>query len=187
MHTLGARAFYDWLFLEVRVTSSENKSRGRLVGVGCLALLAVIGFDFFLHAGVLSRLYTVSTPFLLEPKTAFRRIPLGYASFGILVVLLEWLMVRLGVNGFRRGTIFGLQLGALVWGSLAVGLASISTARPILLLSWGIGQTVELGGAGAVVGAGLALVPMRQIVWRVVVFFMVCVVLGIVLQNVLVP
>jgi hypothetical protein len=169
------------------MTSQEYHSRGRLVGVGCLALLAVVGFDLFLHGGVLSRLYSVSTPFLLAPDTAFQRIPLGYASFALLVVLLEWLMVRLGVVGLRRGTVFGLQLGALVWGSLALGLWSITTARPTLLLGWAVGQAVELGAAGAVVGVGLASGPLRPLVWRVIVFFLVCVVLGIVIQNVLAP
>ena len=166
--------------------SSGHLSRGRLFGVGCLALLAVIGFDLFLHAGVLSQLYSEPTPFLLEPEVAFQRIPIGYASFALLVVLLEWIMVRMGVAGLRRGTILGLQWGALVWGSLALGLASISTARPVLLLGWAIGQAVELGAAGAVIGMGLTSGPLRGLVWRVLVFFVVCVVFGIVLQNVLI-
>lgn len=168
------------------MVSPEHLGSRKLFGVGSLALLAVIGFDLFLHAGVLSRLYSEPTPFLLAPKTAFQRIPLGYASFALLVVLLEWLMVRMGITGFRRGTIFGLQLGALVWGSLAIGLVSISTARPVLMLSWAIGQTVELGAAGAVVGLGLRSGRSRGLVWGVLVFFVVCVVLGLVLQNVLV-
>jgi hypothetical protein len=169
------------------VTSSERMRTRRLVGVGCLALVAVIGFDLFLHAGVLSRLYSVSTPFLLPPETAFRRIPLGYASFALLVILLEWLMVRTGITGLRRGTVFGLKLGALVWGSLALGLASIATARPVLLLGWAIGQAAELGVAGAVVGVGVSTGPLRRLMWRVVVLFAVCAVLGVVLQNILVP
>ena len=163
-----------------------HQSKGRLLAIGCLALLAIIGFDLFLHAGVLVRLYSEPTPFLLAPEVAFARIPLGYLSFAVLVLLLEWLMARLGIKGSRGGAVFGIKLGALVWGSFALGLASISTARPVLLLSWAVGHTVELGVAGAVVGSAFESGSLRRLVWRVLVLFVAFVVLGIVLQNVLV-
>jgi hypothetical protein len=166
--------------------ATGHQSKGRLFGIGCLALLAVIGFDLFLHAGVLVRLYSEPTPFLLAPEVAFSRIPLGYMSFAVLVLLLEWLMVRLGTKGLGGGTVLGLKLGALVWGSFALGLASISTARPVLLLSWAVGQTVELGLAGAVIGSAFAPGSLRRLVWQVLALFVGLVVLGVVIQNVLV-
>jgi hypothetical protein len=159
--------------------------RGKNLKVGLLALLAVIGFDLFLHAGVLSPLYAQPTPFLLDPLTAFRRIPLGYAAFALLVALTQWLMLRLHIGGARQGAIFGLQLGAAIWVALALGLASIATARPVLLVGWAVGQALELALAGAVIGAGLQAMTLRPLLRRVLVLFLLCAVVGILLQNLL--
>ena len=79
--------------------SGEVRTPRGIVGVGLLAFLAVIGFDLFLHGGLLSPLYAKETPFLLPLAVAFKRIPLGYVSFAILLLMLEWLMIRLKVVG----------------------------------------------------------------------------------------
>jgi hypothetical protein len=119
----------------------------------------MLGFDVLLHGGLLAKFYVEPSPFLLPPQMAFRYIPLGYLSFLILAILLVWLMVKLDVRGWRGGFLFGLKLGALVWGSMVVGLMSISTADWALLFGWFFGQTLELAIAGLV--AGLALSGMR--------------------------
>lgn len=160
------------------------KLKGYLVKIGILAFIATIGFDLFFHAGILNPLYSNSNSFLLAPEESFRRIPLGYLSFAILTALVLWLMLRLEIQGWRRGLVFGLILGALVWGSLALGLFSISTASPILLISWFLGQTVELGIGGMVIGSGLATNRLRSLLVKVAIFFTVSVVLAIVLQNI---
>ncbi|MFC1916928.1 hypothetical protein ACFLX1_02225 [Chloroflexota bacterium] len=155
-----------------------------LLIVGALALISMIGFDLFLHAGVLAPLYASPSPFLLAPEEAFRRIPLGYLSFAILTVLIAWIMYKLRLQGWRRGLVFGLAFGALTWGSFVLGLLSISAASPTLLIGWFMGQTAELGIGGLVVGSGLATDRLRRLLFRVVIFFGVTVVLAIVLQNV---
>ena len=160
------------------------KHTGHLVKIGLLAWLAVIGFDLFLHAGVLASLYSEPSPFLIPPEEAFRFIPLGYLSFLVLIVLLVWLMPRLSIVGWKGGLVFGLIIGAIIWGALSLGLLSISTASPILLLGWFLGQTVELGIAGMVLGSGLATDRLRSLLVKVVVFFVVTVVLAIILQNI---
>jgi hypothetical protein len=121
-----------------------QRSALRLVGVTLLAWFAVLGFDFFLHGGLLARLYAEPSPFLLPAEDAFRLIPLGYLSFLVFIILLVWLMVRQNIGGGSRGLVFGLQVGALVWGSLVLGLLSISTASLALMAGWFIGQTVGL-------------------------------------------
>jgi hypothetical protein len=121
-----------------------------------LAWISMIGFDFFLHAGILAPLYAKESTFLLPPERAFALIPIGYLSFLGLAVMLIWLMVKLNVREWRKGAFFGFQLGFLAWGSLILGLYSISTASPGLLWAWFFGQTVDLGIAGAVAGYGLA-------------------------------
>ncbi|MDO8577886.1 MAG: hypothetical protein Q7R50_01760 [Dehalococcoidales bacterium] len=159
-------------------------STGHLVKVGIIALVAIIGFDLFLHAGILAFLYSKPSPFLLSPEEAFRRIPLGYLSFVLLIALLVWLMSRIGVRGCKSGFAFGLAVGSAVWGAETLGLFSISTASPGLLLGWFLGQSLELGIAGMVIGSGLETKRLRPLLIKVIVFFMITAILAIVLQNV---
>lgn len=132
-----------------------------------LAWLAMIGFDLFWHAGVVADLYAQPDPFLLAPERAFALIPVGYLSFLLLAVLLVWLAARVGVDTARAGAAFGLKLGALTWGALLLGLFSIATASPLLLVAWFVGQTVEMGLAGAVVGYGVSAPRLRGLFGRV--------------------
>jgi hypothetical protein len=158
-------------------------TRQHLIFLTCIAWLAMLGVDFFLHASLLAGLYLEPSPFLLPPLSAFALIPVGYAAFLFSAVLLIWLMTRLKLTGWRAGAIFGLQLGSLTWGALALGLASISTASYRLLLGWFIGQTLELAVAGTVVGSGLAGVRLRRLFGAVLLLVVLSVVATIVLQS----
>ncbi len=102
----------------------------------------------------------------------------------MLIVLLVWLMPRLGIVGWKDGLVLGLIAGALIWGALSLGLLSISTAPPLLLVGWFLGQTVELGIAGMVLGSGLATERLHPLLVKVLVFFAITVALGIFLQNI---
>lgn len=155
----------------------------RPVSLTLIAWLAMLGVDFFVHGGLLARLYQVDTPFLLSPEESFRRIPLGYLSFLIAAALLVWLLARLRISGWGAGLRFGLLLGAVMWGSLGLGLLSISSIRPALALGWFLGQTVELGLAGGVAGAGLAGVSRRTLFWRVLAVVIALIVATITLQS----
>lgn len=157
---------------------------GYLIKIVLLALLAVIGFDFFLHGGVLARFYSEPSSFLLPQEEAFRLIPLGYVAFLLLFVLLIWLMPKLGIVGWRPGLVFGLKVGMLAGGASALGLISISTVSPILIIAWSLGQAVELGIAGMVLGSGLAVTRLRPLLVKVTVFFIIMFVLGVVLQSI---
>ncbi len=148
-----------------------------------LAWLAMIGFDLFWHAGVVANLYARPHPFLLAPERAFALIPIGYLSFLLLAVLLVWLAAPLAIDTARAGAAFGLKLGALTWGALLLGLYSIATAPPLLLVAWFAGQTVEMGLAGAVVGAGIHAPRLRGLLGRVLLLVVVLAVTAIVLQN----
>ncbi len=153
-----------------------------LSAVGAAWVLA-LGFDVFLHAGVLAKLYRETSPFLLQPGEAFRRIPLGYLSFLVLILSLYWLFHRMDIRGVASGLRHGSIVGCVVWGALAVGMYSISTAGLALLVGWWIGQAIELGLAGAVLGAAANGGSLKRI-WVVVVFAVIgCVVGTIVLQT----
>jgi tryptophan-rich sensory protein len=162
--------------------SSEPPRLSRLIAVALLAWIAMIGADFLLHAGLLAQLYAEPRPFLLPPSRAFALIPLGYLAILLLVILLLWLARRLGIHGARAGFVFGLQLGAIIWGAFVLGLASISTASPSLLAGWLVGQAVELGVGGAVVGSGLGRRPLRSLLLRVLALTFAAFVVTIALQ-----
>ena len=131
------------------------------------AWMLALGVDLFLHGGLLARLYLVPSAFLLPPAEAFRRIPLGYFAFFLLTSGLAWLLQRLAVRGATTGFRVGLGAGALTWGAFLLGLASITPAAPSLLAAWWVGQTLELGLSGAVLGAAAAGVPLRRLWMRV--------------------
>lgn len=157
----------------------------RVVLAVAAAWVLSLGIDFLLHAGVLAKLYADdASPFLLQPEAAFRRIPLGYLTFLILVLSLCWLLSRLGVRGAIAGLRYATAAGVVVWGALAAGLYSISTAPWLLLVAWWLGQALELGAAGAVVGAVLGGVPAKRL-WAVVIVTVVaCVAITVALQSV---
>jgi hypothetical protein len=151
------------------MTAGHRMTGGRMRAISSIvaAWVLSIGFDLFLHAGVLARAYLQTSPFLLPPEDAFRRIPLGYLAFLGLTTALFWLLRRLEITGMVAGFRYGAIAGAVVWGALAVGLFSISTATLTLLAGWWIGQTVELGLAGAVLGAAANRAPLKRI-WVIV-------------------
>lgn len=148
------------------------------------AWLLSIGIDFLLHGGLLARLYLRPEPFLLPPGSAFARIPLGYLSFLILSVGLWWLLCTGRIRGGREGLRLGLLAGAVTWGGFLLGLFSISTAPPGLLVGWWAGQSVELGAAGAVMGAGFAATSRRPIYLCIAGLLFLCVVVTVALQSV---
>jgi len=168
-----------------RSAEDERRAAGSALAPFPIAAAWVlsIGFDLFLHGGLLAGLYTEPSPFLLAPAEAFRRIPLGYLAFLVLTVALWGYFRRIGLRGALAGARHGAAAGAIVWGALALGLASISTASVRLLLGWWIGQTVELGLAGAVLGAARSGRSMKR-VWGIVAIAFVVLAAGtIVLQS----
>ena len=156
----------------------------RNIRITLIAWFVMIGIDFFIHAGLLANLYMQESPFLLSETDAFRLIPVGYLSFLIMAILLVWLMGRLDISGWRSGLMFGLKLGALTWGSLTIGLFSIATAEPALLLGWFAGQTVEIAVAGGFAGAALAGGSLRSLSIKTLALIIVMFILTIVLQNI---
>ena len=165
--------------------AAEVASAGvaRAVSSVAAAWILSLGFDMLLHGGLLARHYAEASPFLLAPSEAFRRIPLGYLAFLILTAGLYGLLRRLGARSAAAGLRHGAAAGAVVWGAFTVGLYSVSTARAPLLAGWWIGQTVELGLAGAVLGAAAKGVPLQR-VWAIVAAAVVVFVAGtVVLQS----
>jgi hypothetical protein len=159
-------------------------SRRRFIQITALAWFAVIGLDFFLDAGLLARFYRWDLPGFLPPLKMFLYIPFGYAAFLLWSILLVWLMTRLSVTGFRAGAIFGLKVGVLLAAAGFCGQVSVFAFPARMLLLWLVANTLIFTIAGAVTGAALAAERLRTIARRVVALVLLCLVGGIVLQNI---
>ena len=159
-------------------------SRKRLIQITALAWFAVIGLDFFLDAGLLARFYRWDLPGFLPPLKMFQFIPFGYAAFLLWTILLVWLMTRLSITGFRAGAIFGLKVGVLLAAAGFFGQLSVFAFPASMLLLWLVANTSIFTIAGAVTGAALAAQRLRPIAHRVLALVLLCLVGGIVLQNI---
>ncbi len=152
------------------------------IGIIFAGWLAMVGFDLFFHAGVLAKFYTQPSPFLLSPEDAFIRIPLGYISFLFLALLLYWIMQRLDIRDLKNGLKFGLIFGCFMGGASSIGLFSISTISISLVTGWWLGQMLELGIVGAVIGLGLSGKQFRILFLWVGLFVIIMIVMTVVLQ-----
>jgi hypothetical protein len=156
---------------------------GRALAAVLLAWLAMLGVDFFLHAGLLARFYVVPQPGVLPPGEAARLIPLGYASFLVWAVLIEFLVVRLRAAGARRGFLLGLGAGLLVQGATVLGSASILTVPRLILAAWAAGQAIQLAAGGMVSGSALAGARLGPLALKVLAFVGALFVITVVLQS----
>lgn len=165
-------------------SSRPLPSIGFLIKLTLLSWFSMIGVDFFLHAGLVSSVYSQPSPFLLPSDRAFARIPIGYLSFLVSGIFLLWLILKLKLQGWKKGAIFGLQVGFLTWGAFSIGLFSIATVPPVLLIAWFLGQAIELGIAGGVIGYGLTQSNLGRLFIPVLIFVIISIVIAIVLQNI---
>jgi hypothetical protein len=149
-----------------------------------LGWLAMLGWDFFLHGGLLASFYLKESSFLLGPREAFRLIPLGYLSFLIYAILLTWVLPRFDISNWKQAFSIGLTVGLLTWGAFVLGLISISTIETPLAIAWIIGQMIEIGIAAVVIYLSLQAESLRRISLFVMFFIFLAFALTIILQNV---
>jgi hypothetical protein len=165
-------------------TYAIRASRKRCVQLSLLVWFALVGVDFFLHGGLFAATYVEDSPFLLSALDAFRRIPLGYLALLATASLLVWIFDRASILGWRRGLVVGLGLGIVMALSFTLGLYSISTARPQLLVAWFVIQVVEITIAGGILGQGLLVDSLRRLTLVVIIGFILLFVVTVVMQSI---
>lgn len=146
-----------------------------------IAWLATIGVDFLVFGGIAAGLLEEAGPAVLGRHDLFRRIPVGYASFLVLVVLLAWVIDGRAPETPSVGARIGGVLGAALGIAMAAGIWSFSTIPWGVLAAWSATVVLQL------VAAGWVLVDVaargRRAAWQAVAGFVVLVVLGLLAQN----
>jgi hypothetical protein len=145
--------------------------------------IATIGFDLIWHGGILADVYTRSNPALLDPEQAFNRIPYGYGSLLVQVVLIYWLFSLIKVNEWRKGIQMGFMFGGMMGIVSIMGQFSILTLELEILILWGVGQVIEFGTMGAVIGAGISDASLKKLAAKVAILVVIAFLFTIVLQS----
>lgn len=145
--------------------------------------IGTLGFDFLWHGGFLAEIYKPPNPALLDLEEAFARIPLGYGSLLIQVVLVYWLFSMVGVENWQKGLRLGLMFGSLMGIASILGQYSILTLELGILILWSIGQVFEFGAMGTILGAGISSTSFKSMATRITVFVILAIVFGIILQS----
>ncbi|MFW9847450.1 MAG: hypothetical protein ACFFD6_11920 [Candidatus Thorarchaeota archaeon] len=145
--------------------------------------IGTLGFDFLWHGGFLSEIYNLPNPALLDLEQAFARIPLGYGSLLIQVVLFYWLFLMIGVEEWQKGLRIGLMFGGLMGIASILGQYSILTLELGILILWSMGQVFEFGAMGMILGAGISATSLKSMAARIVALVILAIVFGIILQS----
>lgn len=158
-------------------------TRKHLIQVTALAWLAIISVDLLMNAGILGPFLNWEQPGFLPPIKMFQYIPLGYAAFLLLAILILWLMLLLKLSGARAGAVFGAKFGGLLAAAGWLGEMSIFAFPTKMLFFWALEKTLFCTVLGAVLGSGLAAPRLRPLTRRVVVLFFLCIVVAVAMQN----
>ena len=167
--------------IEDQANEKRSGMKARLI---LIAWMGAIGFDLFYHGGLLANMYAVPNPALLDPWQAFLRIPIGYVSYLVLIVTIYWLLSLNGTKDWKAGFWFGIKFGALSGMASTLGQYSILTLGLNMLILWGLGQAIEFGLIGTILGAGHSTTQMKSLTVKVIMFMSIMLVLMIVLQSV---
>ena len=102
----------------------------------------------------------------------------------LIAILIYWLLPRFEINDWRAAFVFGLKLGAMMWGAQMLGLYSISTIQVDTALAWFAGQAFEMGVGALVIFQASQAESLKRLTWWVIAFFILAFILTILLQNV---
>jgi hypothetical protein len=144
---------------------------------------ATLGLDFIWHGGILAEIYTRPNPALLDPEQAFIRIPYGYGALLLQVVLIYWLFSLLKVNEWRKGIQMGFMFGGMMGIASILGQFSILALELEILILWGVGQVIEFGALGAVIGAGISATSLKKLAAKVAVLVVIAFLFTIIMQS----
>jgi hypothetical protein len=158
--------------------------KGKTRVIILIGWLGFIGFDLFLHAGLLARLYHEENLAILDPLQAFYRIPIGYLAFFIYVVFLYWLLKKNNFKNRNEIFMFVLQVGLFLGVSSTLAQYSILKINDLLLFGWGLGLIIEFLISGLIMGYLITDYSSKRILIYVIVFDLVLFFITVIMQNI---
>ena len=155
----------------------------RTVASIALAWLVTIAIDFVIFGGLFAGvLEGANHPAVLAPEQLFARIPAGYASFLLEVVLLHWLLKTSQRPGITGGLLTGTLAGLVFASAVALGLWSFTTTPVTALALWWLTLLLQFTAAGGVLGAANSPLWSRTRTWAIG-GSVALIAAGVVLQN----
>ena len=175
--------------MPVQEKRQEQSTPRTLIPPMIAAWSTYLATDFLSHAVVFAPWWRWTQSYWLLPAQLFRRIPFGYASFALYCAALTWLIhrhfkERLSLLlGFR----YGAFAGAIYGSAFVLAAFSVFSMPASALVVWPL--TTVIGSAAA--GAAAASLLRARRPWRrlllVLALTVALVILGVVLQNLVVP
>ena len=163
--------------------NNDNKLKNHFIII-LIGWLGFIGFDLFLHAGLLAQLYHETSPSILDPLQAFYRIPFGYLAFFLYVAFLYWLILKSSledINDIRR---FSVIVGLFMAVSSTLAQYSILKINEFLLLGWGIGLLIEFLIIGIIMSYLLNGFSSKRMLLYVILFDLSLFLITVIMQNI---
>ena len=149
-----------------------------------LSWLGFIGFDLFLHAGLLAFLYHEDSPAILSPLDSFYRIPIGYLALFLYCMLLYWLIVLFNVTSTNEIIKFSALIGLFLSLISTFAQFSIININTLLLLGWGIGLIIEFILSGFIIALCLSGYPFKRLLIYVLLFDLVLFLVTVIMQSI---
>ena len=174
--------------MENAVVLQQNVPMRKFILRVLASWLAMIALDLLLNAGLFAKIWLVPSSFLLSPEDLFRRLPLGYAAFLLQAAVYVWLTQLIGARTWRRASLFGLKLGALLGIASVLGLRSGTTASwTMLLAAWLVGETILTTGACFMAGFAAERGEKRALLSAFILLICAVIVIAVLQSTGLVP
>jgi hypothetical protein len=157
-----------------------------LIGI-LMAWILFIGMDFLFHASIFVSLWKEDIAIFKSTKDLTILIPVGYLSFLFLSVLIGSLFFRIFKTkpAIKEVFKFGLIFGLLFSLSNLLGLFSYIDIPLKLLLLFNLASFIEITVVVLSLYFTLFAVNLKRVIWYTILCFILLLIIGIVIQNVL--
>ncbi len=149
------------------------------------AWLLFVGVDFFFHAGVLSALWKEEIPAIKPESELALLIPVGYASFLLLTILIGYVFHRVFKEKPKRNAVwkFAVIFGGLFALSNLLGLYSYIEIPLKQQVAFNVVYFIEILVVTFALYCSIFTKKLRKIVLWSILIFVLLVILGVVFQN----
>ena len=163
------------------------KNKRRFWTTTLLAWLVFIGIDFFFHASLLKSLWQDDIDTFKPETDLFVLIPFGYLSFLLLTLLVGYCFIKIFPTkpDGKQVFLFSLIFGGLYAASNLFGLYSYVNIPLKHLMAYNVVYFIEIVAVTFVFYKASYLTTIKKMVWYSILTFILLVILGIVIQNII--